>query len=726
MRGVPSSVYRLQLTESFTIRKATALLPYLKSLGVEGVYCSPYFEAYSPHGYDVTDPNKLNPKLASEKEYARFCDKLHSLGMFHLADVVPNHMGIKGDNVWWQDVLEKGPHSKYAKFFDLDWSEGKILVPLLGEDRVVEEDHYKLVPWWTSATKTSYRRFFTINELIGIRIEDPEVLREHHRLLFRLLKEKKIDGIRVDHPDGLLDPRSYFQRLRKKHKGLIFVEKILGFGEELPESWEVDGTVGYEFAHMLTGVFVEKNEDLTGVYHRFIGRSQNFDEMLYENKKSFLQKEMQGDIDNLAKTLPAPYGKEKLVKAITEILAAFPVYRSYIPPKGPVPKRDVPYIQTALREAREKKPLLQNTFDFLEEVFSLKKPHREFILKFQQLSAPAMAKGFEDITLYQYNRLLALNDVGFDPARHGVTVEEFHAFCKKKQKNHPLGLLATSTHDSKRSMDARMMLATLSQMPMEWEKALLTFSQLNEPHKIGGFPDRNAEYFLYQMILSVWPSKPTFKRLWTAFQKSIREAREQTDWQHPNTHYEMACEHFLKKILEKGSSFLEAFNSLSKSIRRYGRWNSLSSAAIKLAAPGIIDLYEGCENFRYTLVDPDNRTPVNFKKKPDIKAELHKKALHYRQEHKSLFLEGDYIPLEVKGEAREHVIAFMRRKGRKTLVVAVCRFFPTLSGIDQTKILLPMELKRGEELFTGRTFEGMEISADELFEEAPFAWILSE
>jgi len=724
MKRFPSSVYRLQLTKVFTLARATALLSYLKSLGIEGVYCSPYFEAYSPHGYDVINPNRINPKLASEKDYERFCQKLRDLEMFHLADVVPNHMGIKGENAWWQDVLEKGQNSKYAKFFDIDWSKGKILVPLLGEDREVEEEHYKLVPWWTSATKTSYRRFFTINELIGIRIEDPEVLREHHRLLFRLLRKKKVDGIRVDHPDGLLDPATYFQRLRKKHKGLIFVEKILGFGEELPKNWGVDGTVGYEFAHMLTGVFVEKNEELTRVYHRFIGQSRDFDEMLYKNKKSFLLKEMQGDIDNLAELLPASFGREKLKEAILELLSAFPIYRTYIPPKGPIPKRDIPYIQTAFKKAREKRPLLQKTFDFLEKVFALKSSHREFLLRFQQLSAPAMAKGFEDITLYQYNRLLALNDVGFDPARHGITIREFHAFCQKKQKSYPLGLLSTSTHDSKRSMDARMVLATLSQIPEQWEKALETFAELNRPHKTGGFPDQNAEYFLYQMILSVWPSKPSFERLWTSFQKSIREAREHTNWQEPNTSYELACELFLKKILEKGSPFVKALHKFYKTLAHYGRWNSLSATALKLAVPGIVDVYEGCEHLRYTLVDPDNRTPVNFKKKPDIKAELHKIALPFRKEHKELFIEGEYIPLEVEGEFSEHVIAFLRKKGKKSLVVAALRFFPTLDGLNQTKILLPKPFKKGRELFTGRGFEGSEILAQELFLEAPFAWII--
>lgn len=726
MRQIPSSLYRIQLTKTFTLKKATKLLPYLKSLGVEGVYCSPYFEAYSPHGYDVINPNKINPLLASEQEYDHFCQRIHALGLFHLADVVPNHMGIQGDNVWWQDVLEKGQNSPYAKFFDLDWSQGKILVPLLGEDRIVEQEHYILVPWWTSATKTTYRRFFTINELIGIRIEDPEVLRAHHKLLFRLLKEKKIDGIRVDHPDGLLDPATYFARLRKRHKGLIFVEKILGFGEELPKNWQVDGTVGYEFAHMLTGVFVQKSDTLTRVYEQFIGKTLNFDEMLYENKKSFLEKEMLGDVKNLAKMLYPPKEQKDLIEALLALLAAFPVYRTYIPPEGPISKEDLLVIDKAFLVAKKKNPHLVKTLSFFEEIFSLKRDNREFLLKFQQLSAPAMAKGFEDSILYQYNRLLALNDVGFDPARLGVTVEEFHTFCQKKQKKTPYGLLSTSTHDSKRSMDTRMELATLSQIPEEWESVLLHFSELNEPHKTNGYPDRNAEYFLYQTILGVFASKPTFSRIWQSFQKSIREAREHTNWQKPNATYEKACEQFLKAILKKGSPFLKALGAFHKSIHPYGRFNSLSATALKLGAPGIVDIYEGCEHFRYTLVDPDNRTPVDFRKKGDIKAHLHKIALHFRKKHKALFLEGEYLPLNITGEGKEHIIAFLRVYKNKRLLVAACRFFPHLPKLLDTWIELPGPMKKGTELFSSRSLEGVRLQAEELFQEAPFAWVYFE
>lgn len=722
MKYIPTSLYRLQLTDSFSIADATEKLPYLKALGIEGVYCSPYFLAHSTHGYDIVDPNKINPKLATEKEYSKFCADLKKYKMFHLADVVPNHMGIYKENTRWQDVLERGVKSPYAKYFDLDWSQGKILVPLLSDDRVIEKENYCLVPWWTSATKTSYRRFFTINELIGIRIEDPEVLRWHHKLLFKLLNEKKIDGLRIDHPDGLLDPADYFRRLRKRHKGLILVEKILGFNERLPDSWDVDGTVGYEFAHMLTGLFVQKSKNLTSVYESFIGKKQEFDKILYKNKKSFLQKEMEGDLSNLVKLLNTKTKKNEIKSAIIELLSVFPVYRSYVEPKGSLSDSDRELIAKAIKKASKKVKRLKKVFEYLETVF-FSKSHRNFTLKFQQLCAPAMAKGFEDITLYQYNRLLALNDVGFDPSRGGITKKEFHTFCQKKLKQYPYGILSSSTHDSKRSMDVRMLLATLSEIPKEWKELLKIFTSINARHKTKNYPDRNHEYFLYQIILGVWPSKPSFKRLWKVFQKSIRESREHTSWQNPNKEYEKACEHFLQSILEKSSPFTKILNDFYKKISKHGRYNSLSSVALKLGSPGIVDIYEGCERFKYSLVDPDNRTPINFEKKFDAKTELYKTALNFRKRHRELFLEGEYIPLKVSGKDAEKIIAFMRKKGDKHLIVSAILFTVKKADLSDTKIFFPEKIKTGVELFSKKSFTGKELTAKTLFSYNPFSWI---
>lgn len=768
-QGVPSSVYRLQLTEDFNLHDAKKLLPYLHDLGIEGVYCSPYFQANSPHGYDITDPNALNPLVATERQYTAFCKEVKRLGMFHIADVVPNHMGIKGENLWFQDVLKRGERSRYAPFFDLYWEEGKVLLPVLGEPfekaldslRVIREkgelwlelydevlplhspkskripyakedlrallakQHYKLVHWKESAKKAGYRRFFTINELIALRIEEERVLRAHHKLIFELLKEKAVDGLRIDHPDGLYDPKEYFDRLRKKHKGLIVVEKILAFEEELPYKWQVEGTVGYEFMNLLTGLFVKKEQKLLVIYEKFTGESLDFEERLYKNKLCFLQTEMAGDVEHLASLLP----REDLEEALYHLLASFPVYRTYIRKEGGVPSRDLPYIEKAFARARER---IGSTLalEELEKIFLLEEDtekSRDFLMRFQQLSAPAMAKGFEDITLYQYNPMIALNEVGSDPDRLGTTPREFHDFCQKKQRHWPLGFLATSTHDTKRSLDTRMQIACISECPSEWEEVLEALSKASAPFKtkVGKhlFPDPNTEIFLYQTLLGVFPSKPTFQRLWTVFEKSIREARTYTNWREPHPEIERAAKRFLREILKPDSPFMEVFLPFQATLYEKGLAKSLAAIALKLGAPGIVDVYEGCEHPRYTLVDPDNRTPVDFSKKPSTKSLLHKYALHFRKKHKELFLEGKYIPLKTKGPHSKNLVAYMRIHKSQTLLVAAPCIMDALPSLEETRILLPKKMGEGESIFTSQVFSGKEINARALFEELPFAWV---
>ncbi|NGX40014.1 MAG: Maltooligosyl trehalose synthase [Chlamydiae bacterium] len=789
MREPPTSVYRLQLNEDFRIPDATSLLPYLKELGVEGIYCSPYFAAFSPHGYDIVDPNRINPGLATKKEYELFCRKVHEHGLFHIADIVPNHMGIKGDNRWWQDVLQKGKASPFASFFDIDWTKEKIRIPILGSsldetlkaneisltedgkgiqyggqvfpldpnsydpslslEELLKRQHYRLIHWLMSAHETSYRRFFNINELIGLRIEDPKVFEAHHKWVFQLLEEKKIDGLRIDHPDGLYDPKTYFDRLRKKHSGLIVVEKILGWEEELPSNWKVEGTVGYEFGNILTGIFAKKEKALSRTYQAFTGVKEPFSEMLYQKKKFYMSTEMAGDIKTLCKRLYtftstlAPFAdlaEGEILKALYEVLATFPVYRTYIRPKGEVPERDRPYLEEALSLARSKNREIEpRAFDLLEEVLflTLDTPTlRDWIMRFQQLSAPIMAKGFEDITLYNYNRLLALNEVGSEPSRLGVTSDEFHHFCIDKQKKWPLGLLGVSTHDTKRSMDVRMQLCVLSEMPGEWEKALLRWEKLNRYHKtsIDGelFPDRNAEYALYQTLLGAWPSSPSFERLWVVVQKSLKEARVYTSWRHPDELYEKAVKDFLREILKKGSPFLKAFAPFQKKVAEYGQLNSLSASALHLGAPGIVDIYEGCETNRYTLVDPDNRKPVNFK---ELEKELHKgtmgpklflhqRALHFRSAHRELFLKGRYIPLKVTGPQKEHIVAYLRTFRKEVCLVAGVRFFSSLGEWGSTAIHLPKALGEGRGVFFGEVLGKRKVlNAADLFAEVPFSWV---
>jgi len=702
MKKVPSSVYHLQFSDNFKLKDANKLLPYLAKLGIEGVYCSPYFAASSLHGYDTIDPHRFNPLIGTPKEFDRFFKMLRKLGLYHIADVVPNHMGIKGKNLWWQDVLEKGGLSKYARFFDIDWSQDKIDLPILGTGKgwilPKNKGYYRLVSWQNSGAKISYRRFFNINEMVALRMEDPAVFKVYHEWIFKLLKEKKIDGLRIDHPDGLYDPAEYFERLRKKQKGLIVVEKILGWGEELPFNWKVDGTVGYEFLNHLTGVYIKQENRLTEVYSRFIGKKLDFKKLVYAAKKYYIQTEMMGDLNRLCALIP-----DCPKETVLELLACFPVYRSYIRLKGKVPACDMLYLREAFAKAKPK----DKSHALLKKIFFLEidtPETREFILRFQQLSAPVMAKGFEDIALYRYNRLLALNEVGGSPDRLGVTKKEFHDFMLKQT----CSFLATSTHDTKRSHDVRMQLAVLAEIPEKWELAVITWQKINQKYKTDNYPDPNAEYMLYQILLGVWPSKPTFKRLWQCFQKSIKEAREYTSWIEPNPMYENACKHFLKAILKRGSPFLKSFSAFQLEIEQIGKWNSLSSVALQLGCPGIVHIYQGCENWRYLLVDPDNRTVPDYDAAESEKSKLHQKLLNFRKKHKKLFLEGTYIPLEVIGDQKEHIIAYLRTYRNQSCLVAGLRFFTSLKSLRGTEILLP---------------EGETIKADQLFAKGPYSWI---
>jgi len=797
MKEAPSSLYRLQLSKSFTLKEATKLIPYLTELGVEGVYCSPYFAAYSPHGYDITDPNELNSTVATEEEYLAFCASLKKHNLYHFADLVPNHMGILGENNWWKDVLEKGKTSSFASFFDIDWSQEKILVPLLGTsyeealssgaitlewrgerllacygeadyplnpatytqasfietpdeiDDILSEQCYQLAHHGVSAQQTSYRRFFNINELIGLRIEDPHVFDLHHKLALDLLQEGKVDGLRIDHPDGLYDPAAYFQRLREHHKGVIIVEKILGEGEELPTNWEVDGTVGYEYLNHLSGLFIRPDETLTQIYEEFTGNKTSLETLLIQKKLFYIHTEMAGDVASLAERFYdfsskmrayADLPKGEILSALYTLLTHFPVYRSYIGPEGSLSKEDAAHYKTAFKNARKHhKEYSARGLDFFEEVFALRldTPYiRDCILRFQQLSAPIMAKGFEDITLYNYNRLISLNEVGGEPGHLGTSVEKFHTQMKRKAKKWPLGFISTSTHDTKRSLDARMQISALSEIPKKWEKAVRSWAKLNEKHKteVDGkhFPDRNAEYFLYQTLIGVWPNKPSFKRLWPLWQKSLREARAHTSWQSPNASYEKAAHDFLEALLKPRSTFYRIFTRFQKGVETVGRLNTLSATALKLGLPGIIDVYEGCENWRFTLVDPDNRSPIEtprtqkvLKDGKEVKLDLHRRLLGFRKEHKELFLYGDYTPIEVRGSAKEHIVAYLRSYKNKHCLVVATRHFASFKRYGETEILLPKDFGSGMDVLSQKeiNFSSKNLKLKKLLTSLPFSWI---
>jgi (1->4)-alpha-D-glucan 1-alpha-D-glucosylmutase len=922
---IPSSVYRLQLSANFPLKKVRKILPYLRDLGVQAIYFSPYFKAYSEHGYDVTDPNALNPQLGTLEEFYLMCKEMKALGLMHIADVVPNHMGLKGgQNFWWQDVLENGPYSEFAFFFDINWSpekrelQDRVLLPILGDSygktlenqeitltfeggrfllhysdfllpvalhsyamvleneldqlknsfnvndpewkefyelielyrffpvtiqeravkkeegkerllhlyknsrrirqhlvhqislfngkkrntpsfdllhKFLEAQFYRLSYWRVASHEINYRRFFNVNELVSIRIEEERVLENHHLWIFQLLEKGIVDGIRIDHPDGLYDPMLYFATLRKKKPVFTVVEKILEWKEKLPKDWDVDGTVGYEFINLLSGLFImQENESaITEAYESFIGQKVDFEKILYDSKKFFTNHEMVSDVEALGLKLDRlsetsreyrDFTRHELTQALAEVIACFPVYRSYIQPSGTVSKRDKHYIRQAIQEAKKHaRELEPSIFDFIENVLLLKakiRPdeegaYREFVLRFQQLTAPIMAKGLEDTSFYIYNRLISLNEVGGSPPKFGHSLNEFHTHNKEKKDKWPYGFLASSSHDTKRSEDVRMRLQVLSEIPEKWNLEVRKWSAYNSKFRQETF-DLNTEYFIYQTLLGVWPTTPFKKgqyeifceRVWKTVLKSIREAKQKTSWMYPNPAYEEAVKHFYFSILTNGHShaFLYPFFSFVKMIDRYGSWNSLSQAALKIGAPGVVDIYQENERLTYKLVDPDNRSTVPFdlmkkklkltqKEKIDqlfasqdlsqVKLMLHKKALHFRNSHPDLFLEGEYIPLKTRGARKDNLIAFMRKYENKILIVLAGRFFTQLAAADwdvplglhawgNTEIILPTDWKQTTltDLFTEQTPSTKKrgstsfLSAAQVFNFLPFSYLYVE
>ncbi len=832
--NIPSSVYRLQLNEDFPLKKAIKVLPYLMDLGVEGVYCSPFYDAYSAHGYDVTDPNKLNPKIGTLQEYLQFCAQLKKLGLKQIVDVVPNHMGIKGGrNKWWQDVLEKGPNSEYASFFDINWFPEKrelqerVLLPILGSnyglalenqeitlhqeggkywlqyadfplpiatrsspllkgkgkhsveylDRLLEAQYYRLSYWRVASHEINYRRFFNIHELVALRIEEKQVLEAHHKWLFELIEAGHIQGLRIDHPDGLYDPVAYFDSLRSRFSLYTVVEKILDREEQLPESWKVEGTVGYESLNVLNGVFINQSNEraFDEIYEEFIGHAPNFEEIVYQSKKLFALYEMVSEVEALGLYLDRlseqsryyrDFTRHDLTKALAEVIACFPVYRTYIPPKGKVSKRDSEYIIYAIKKAKTKATDLDSSiFDFLEKLLLVQlkdqKGYREFVLRFQQLTAPLMAKGLEDTTFYVYNRFISLNEVGGDPPHFGYSIRDFHRFNREKLKNWPLGFLSSSTHDTKRSEDVRQRLNVLSEIPERWRREVKKWSKATSKFKNNG-PSPNTEYFIYQILIGVWPQKPLKKkeyaslgeRLWNVILKSMREAKQETSWMFPNEEYEKAVKDFLFALLipEKSNPFLEHFLSFQKEIDRLGAYNSLSATILKIASCGVVDIYQGNERLNYALVDPDNRRPVDFElrrkeldevKEADphklfssgdlshLKIYLHWKALNFRKEHRDLFLKGEYLPLKVKGRQKEHLIAFVRIYDKRALIVLAGRFFSSLSlGWGDIEVQFPKgwEQFSWTELFSGAKIEPHApfVPVGKLLEQLPVSYLYGE
>lgn len=746
------ATYRLQFHRGFDFAAAEAVLPYLARLGISHVYASPITMAQpgSTHGYDVVDPTRINPELGGEDGFARFSDalKAHDLGL--ILDIVPNHLGVAGHaNGWWQDVLARGAASRFAPVFDIDWSD-KLLLPFLGapldqalaegalalrrdadgpaiwaydthrfplrpEDRDVAADadlpallarqHYRLA-WWREANdRLNWRRFFTITELAGVRQEDPAVFELTHALILRLWAEGRIDGVRIDHVDGLTDPAAYLAQLRRRLDetggGLepwVVVEKILGPGETMPADWPVDGTSGYDFMEQVSALLHDPAgaAPLAALWAALSGRPADFQPEELAARRDMLAWEFEGQLAACARAFSAlaathastrAYTPAMWRRAIAALLWVFPVYRTY------GTGRSAPPSDAAIRAAARARvaavappgelPVIDAVLAWLAGSGPGDKARAaEAVRRFQQLSAPIAAKAVEDTAFYRYGRLLSRNDVGFDPARFALAPADFHEAMAARALHAPRAMLATATHDHKRGEDVRARLAVLSEVPGEWAEAVARWRGLAAVEGLA--PD--DLYQLWQMLVGAWPDglapddadglRAFAARIGAWQQKALREAKLRSSWAAPDEAYEAAAQAALDRLIDPRHSadLLTDLAGFVARLRPAGEANGLVQTLLRNTVPGVPDLYQGCEFADLSLVDPDNRSPVDYATRAAMlarpggrydaaKQALIARLLAARRARPELWAEGNYAPLAATGARRGHVLAFVRRRG---------------------------------------------------------------
>ncbi|ELR98550.1 malto-oligosyltrehalose synthase [Gloeocapsa sp. PCC 73106] len=624
-------------------------------------------------------------------------------------------------------------------------------------DNLLSSQYFRLSFWKVGAEELNYRRFFAVNELICVSIENPEVFSKTHDLIHELIQNKSFDGVRIDHIDGLYNPKQYLERLRK-HLGNVYitVEKILHPGETLPEDWPVQGTSGYEFLYHLNGLFCQKaNEnELIQIYRYFTGQWESYEHREIACKRLIADRNLGGDVENLAnmlKEIASRYRTTRdftlsgLRRAIVEVLVLFPIYRTYITAEG-VNERYRTYVRRVIQSAKRNTSQLINELNFIEELFLLegienlteeeRLQRLHFVMRMQQFSGPLMAKGVEDTLFYIYNPLVSLNEVGGAPNNFGVTIAEFHAFNQQQTIYWPHSMNASSTHDTKRTEDVRARINVLSEIPQEWQTQVTTWQKMNEKYKQYSLNsiivDSNDEYFLYQNLVGVFPfasydHEEFVQRIKAYVIKAVREAKVHTAWLRPDTEYEDNFENFVEKLLNTGveTEFLSSLRSFQSKIAFYGMLNSLSQTLLKLTSPGVPDIYQGTEMWDLSLVDPDNRRPVDYDhrlheleqlekgKKRDlpsllknlltyatdgrVKLYLTSQTLAALKEYQDIFQQGDYTPLTVTGKYADHVVAFQRHTGEAIAVTIVPRFLTTL--------VEPGKMPLGEAVWQDTTLE---------------------
>ncbi|HLH39800.1 MAG TPA: malto-oligosyltrehalose synthase [Bryobacteraceae bacterium] len=624
-------------------------------------------------------------------------------------------------------------------------------------DALLSRQNYRLSRWRTAERELVYRRFFDINTLVGVRTEDQRVFEDTHRLVIQWLQRGEIDGVRVDHPDGLRDPAQYFRRLRDAApKAWIVAEKILGREERLPESWEIDGTTGYDFLNLAGGLFVDPHGEapLNELYREFTGEPVDFTIIAREKRNLVLRDILGSDVNRLTALFlqicedhreQRDYTRHEIHEAIREIIAGFPVYRTYVRAgAGVISESDARYISQAIDAAKAARSDLEGgLFEFFRDVLLLRVRGRresEFVMRFQQVCAAAMAKGVEDTAFYSFPRLVSLNEVGGDPGTFGVSVDDFHRACAETQKTKPHTMLATSTHDTKRSEDVRSRINLLSELPGVWADAVRRWSAANAKYRNGEAPDRKTEYLLYQTLAGTWPISR--ERLLNYMRKAVREAKEQTSWVNPNAQFEAALEKFIDGVLGD-EAFIADLDAFLAPLQPLARISSLSLILLKLTAPGIPDIYQGTELWDISLVDPDNRRPVDYAVRRKLLAELDRmcadrilaraeeglpklwvirQALRARNSRPESFgADSGYEPLWASGPKAAHVIAF--RRGTDVITIAP-RLLASVGEWGATLLEIPEGHWRNQ--FTGELLNGGKLEIAALFEKFPVALLTHE
>lgn len=793
----PRATYRIQLSADFTFDQAADLADYLQALGISHVYCSPILQAApgSKHGYDVVDPTHISRELGGAAGFRHLHEAMQERGIQLIVDIVPNHMATAGrENSWWWDLLTYGPSSGYADYFDVDWRpaastlKDKVLLGVLGDrygreleagalqlelvdndqvvryhdqvfplapgtvdgsdsetlanhidaiDAVLQRQHYRLAYWRRAQEELNYRRFFTVDSLIGMHVERPAVFADMHRVLVDLVAEGLIAGLRVDHVDGLRNPVGYLTRLRHAApETYLIVEKILRPDEELPATFPVDGTTGYEFIAAVDGLFVDSDneEAMTAFYEAFTGETQPYADLVRATQHEIIATELGPDLARLSALMldiceadrhHRDRTQREVREALAELAVSTRVYRTYVTPAEPPSDQDRAEIEHAIEESTLRRADIDpELLALIGEVIRLERrgeSEYEFTARFQQFTPAVMAKGVEDTAFYRYNRLVSLNEVGGDPGTFGRPPEAFHEWCAHVAAARPQTMLTLATHDTKRSGDARARLNVLSEIPGEWQAAVQRWSEHNDRHRPHGNPDRNLEYLAYQNLVGAWPIDAD--RLGRFLNKAAREAKVHTSWLNPAPEYEEAIANFVNAITSDQEFIADLESFLDRTqIIAHGWLAALAQTTLLLTCPGVPDVYQGCELWNLALVDPDNRRPVDYEERrallqevgsmsPDEVASrtddgssklwLIARLLQARAERPELFASTSYEPLEATGAKARHALGFVR----DAMLVLVPRLPAGLAGDwEDTEVAMPEG--RWTNLLTGEIVSG--------------------